>query len=49
MPLLNANEKPLGVIIMLHTQLIERAGYVEAFSSPRIEAELKIVVESKFN
>ena len=52
MPLLNASGKPLGVIILLHSRLIERAGYVEALLNalaPRIEVELSSTAKSKFN
>ena len=50
--LASTNEKPLGVIIMLHNRLIKRAGYMELLLNalaPRIEAEFNCVVEGKFS
>ena len=43
MPLLNADDEPLGVIVLLHNRIIERGGFVEALLNamlPRIETEL---------
>jgi len=49
MPLLNAEDEPLGIIIMLHGRIIERGGFVEALLNaivPKIEIELSVM---KFN
>jgi len=43
MPLLNADDKPLGIMVLLHSRIIERGGFVEALINalvPRIEIEL---------
>ena len=45
MPLLNSEDEPLGIIVMLHNRIIERGGYVEALLNalvPKIETELSV-------
>jgi len=42
-PILNAEDEPLGIIVLLHSCIIERGGFVEALLNalvPRIETEL---------